>query len=310
MTEDNVMEDSDTHLQLDHKSPLAGSVQEFKCPECFQSNLIKDDKRGEVICLNCGMVVETKAFDFSQEKRAFTQEEIENRKHNGSPISALSDITWTTIIKTTDSNSSLELRRAAKWQTRFSWEKKNLLMAINEIKRICTNLGLPRLVAETAAILYRKVQKKNILRGRSINGFVGACVYCACRINKIPRSVVEIYEQLEFTNARDIRICYRVLVNELGLKIPRLNPVQLLPRYASLIGVSPVIVSNAEKLLSRAQKQLRISGKDPKGYIAAAIYICCKEFGEHKSQKCIANLCNITEVTLRSRIKEFLDVLH
>ena len=275
------------------------------CPECRSTSLIKDEHRGELICPECGTVVEAQSFDFSQEKRAFTAEEIESRKHNGSPISALSDISWTTIIKINEGNSSEELKRAVRWQSRLTWEKKNFLIAVNEIKRICTNLALPRLVAETSAQLYKKVQKKKILRGRSINGFVGACVYAACRMNKIPRSVVEIYEQMHYTTDRDIRICYRVLLNELKLKVPKLNPIQLMPRYASQLNIHQTVITKAEQILINAQGKLNTAGKDPKGYIAASLYIACQQLGEHRSQKQIASVCNITEVTLRSRIKEF-----
>ncbi len=275
------------------------------CPECGGKSLIEDPHRGELICSICGTVVEEGSFDFSQEKRAFTSEEVENRKHNGSPISALSDISWTTVVRATDKNSSAQLKRAVKWNSRLSWDKKNFLIAVNEIKRVCTNLGLPRIVAETAATLYKKVQKLNVLRGRSINGFVGACVYLSCRMSKIPRSVNEVYEEMPNTTDRDIRICYRVLVNELGVKVPKINAVALLPRYASSIGVSPESQSLAEKMLSAFEGGTNTAGKDPKGMIAAAIYLACKKTGENKPQKHIAIACGITEVTLRSRIKEF-----
>jgi len=277
----------------------------MRCPDCGGLNLIEDIHRGELICSTCGTFVEEMAFDFSQEKRAFTAEEVDSRKHNGSPISALSDISWTTVIKATDKNSSTELKRAVKWNSRLSWDKKNFLIAVNEIKRVCTNLSLPRIVAETAATLYKKVQKLNVLRGRSINGFVGACVYLACRMSKIPRSVNEVYAEMPNTTDRDIRICYRVLLNELCIKVPKINAVALLPRYASSIGISQESTSLAEKLLATFENGMNTAGKDPKGMIAAAIYLACKQLGENKAQKHIAMACSITEVTLRSRIKEF-----
>ncbi len=275
------------------------------CPECRSKNLIEDLHRGELICSICGTVVEEGSFDFSQEKRAFTAEEVENRKHNGSPISPLSDISWTTVVRATDKNSSAQLKRAVKWNSRLSWEKKNFLIAVNEIKRVCTNLSLPRVVAETAATIYKKIQKLNVLRGRSINGFVGACVYLACRMNKIPRSVNEVYGEMPNTTDRDIRICYRVLINELGIKVPKINAVALLPRYASAIGISAESQCIAEKLLAAFEGSRNVTGKDPKGMIAAAIYLATKKTGENKPQKHVAIACGITEVTLRSRIKEF-----
>nr|MDO8111597.1 TFIIB-type zinc ribbon-containing protein [Candidatus Sigynarchaeota archaeon] len=280
------------------------------CPECGSLNLIEDVHRGELICSICGIVIEEMAFDFSQEKRAFNAEEVDNRKHNGSPISALSDISWMTVVST-DKNSSSELRRAIKWNSRLSWDKKNLLTAVNEIKRVCINLSLPRIVAETAATLYKKVQRCNVLRGRSINGFVGACVYLACRISKIPRSVNEVYAEMPNTTDREIRICYRVLLNELRIKVPKISAVALLPRYASLLGLSPRMTSLAEKLLAAFEKNgTNTAGKDPKGMIAAAIYLACLQLGEGKPQKHIALACGVTEVTVRCRIKEFSCMPH
>jgi transcription initiation factor TFIIB len=46
------------------------------------------------------------------------------------------------------------------------------------------------------------------------------------------------------------------------------------------------------------------SGKDPKGLCAGALYLVCKIRNKKISQKEIANLVGVTEVTLRSRYKE------
>ena len=275
------------------------------CPECGSKSLIEDVHRGELICPDCGTVVEHGAFDFSQERRAYTAEEIENRKHNGTPITALTDISWTTIVRATDKNASPQLKRAVKWNSRMSWDKKNFLMAANEIKRVCTSLAVPRLVAETAATYYKKMQRLNVMRGRSINGFVGACIYLACRMSKIPRSVDEIYAQMPDTEERDIRICFRVLLDELGVKLPRINVAGLFPRYASVLGISQETTIVAEKLLTALEHAKNTAGKDPKGYIAASIYLACKQTGEIMPQKQVSSACGVTEVTLRSRIKDF-----
>lgn len=283
--------------------------KEERCPECHSTNLVWDEHRGEVICRDCGVVVEISNYDYSQEKRAFTADEFENRIHNGAPISALSDISWTTVIKLSNPRTSRQLKRAVRWQTRLTWEKRNLLMAVTDIKRICTNLALPRVVAETAAVIYKKVQKKNMMRGRSIKGFVGACIYAACKMERIPRSITEIYEQLEEVTDRDVRVCYRALLKELGIKVPRVNLVRLIPRYASILGVSPRAEARAECIFSKLASKLHTAGKDPKGFIGAALYIACRQVDERLSQKTIADACSITEVTLRSRIQEFKKLL-
>ena len=109
--------------------------------------------------------------------------------------------------------------------------------------------------------------------------------------------IFEIYEQLEEVSDRDIRVCYRALLKELGLKVLRVNLTQLIPRYASVLGVSPKVEARAGCIFSKLASKLNTGGKDPKGFIGAALYIACRQLGEKLSQKVIAEACNITEVT-------------
>ena len=51
------------------------------------------------------------------------------------------------------------------------------------------------------------------------------------------------------------------------------------------------------------------AGKDPMGVAATVLYISCKKTGEYISQKEISNVAGITEVTLRSRVKELISKL-
>jgi transcription initiation factor TFIIB len=45
-----------------------------KCPECGGINLFWNKEKGEVICKDCGLVVEDKMVDFGQEWREFDAE--------------------------------------------------------------------------------------------------------------------------------------------------------------------------------------------------------------------------------------------
>ncbi|MEX2719510.1 MAG: transcription initiation factor IIB family protein [Candidatus Sigynarchaeum springense] len=278
------------------------------CPECNNPCLIEDSRRGELVCTSCGAVIEGETFDFS-ERRAFSEEEVEKRRHNGAPITALTDIAWTNILKATSKNASPTLKRAARWNSCLNWEKKSLLVAITEIKRVCSALGVPRIVAETAATYFRKIQKRNVLRGRSIHGFIGGCIYLACRTSHVPRSVDDIYKEMPGTADRDIRIGYGVLVTELKVRVPRLSAVALLPRFSSMLNLKQDTLNLAERMLVALEKRNNTTGKDPKGMIAAVIYIACKIKGEETSQKRVAAACSVTEVTIRSRLKEINAIL-
>jgi transcription initiation factor TFIIB len=50
-------------------------------------------------------------------------------------------------------------------------------------------------------------------------------------------------------------------------------------------------------------------GKDPMGITAAVLYIACQLKGEEVTQKQIADVAEVTEVTIRNRKKELMKKL-
>jgi transcription initiation factor TFIIB len=55
---------------------------------------------------------------------------------------------------------------------------------------------------------------------------------------------------------------------------------------------------------SSSKNGLSTNGKDPKGFAASAIYLAAKPTEYRKTQTEVSNAAKITEVTLRTRIKE------
>jgi len=242
-------------------------------------------------------------------KRAFTKQEKERRERTGSPISILlPDMGLSTII---DKNNikSPDLKRAAKWNSRMTWDKRNMLIATTELKRIGSNLNLPNHVKKAAIRLYIEAFKKKLLRGRSINGMVAACLYFACRERKIPRTLQEILDQTS-VNAKNVRRCYRTIIRELNLKAPSTNPISLIPRFVAELNLDAETEKTTIKILQSFVSKYSTSGKDPKGMCAGALYLVCKKRDKRISQKEIANIVGVTEVTLRSRYKELVNKLN
>ena len=279
------------------------------CPECHSEFIISDSHRGETICSNCGLVIDDHIPDTERnERRAFTQEEKEKRERTGSPISVLlPDMGLSTIIDP-KAKMSQTMKRVIKWNSRMSWNKRNLLIATTEIKRIGSNLNLPLRVKELSAKIYRKAFNLKLLRGRSIKAMVAAALYYSCRKEKIPRTLQELVDQTTCT-ARDIRRCYRIIIRELELKVPAMDPVMLIPKYSDELGLSLQVEKAAAELLNKFRQRMTTSGKDPKGLVAAAIYLASQRLHEAKSQSRIAKTIGVTEVTLRSRYKEFLSII-
>ena len=57
-----------------------------KCPECGSVNLTYDEQRGEIICNDCGLVIEEKMVDTGQELHG-QFEKGEKKGRGGAPLS-------------------------------------------------------------------------------------------------------------------------------------------------------------------------------------------------------------------------------
>ena len=74
-----------------------------KCDECGSRNLSKDESRGEVVCDDCGLVLEDKVIDQGAEWRVFSPEQGDQRARTGAPMTVMlhdkglsADIDWQT----------------------------------------------------------------------------------------------------------------------------------------------------------------------------------------------------------------------
>jgi transcription initiation factor TFIIB len=273
------------------------------CPEC-NGNVISLNQIGEIVCSDCGLVIKERSVDLSHsDKRAYTSQEKNQREHTGAPISSLlPDMGLTTVIDRKNIKDP-DLKRAVKWNTRITWEKRNILIATTELKRICSNLNLPNHIKFEAIKLYKEAFKKKLLRGRSINSMIAASIYLAIRLKRIPRTLQEILDESS-ESEKDIRRCYRVLIREFNIKSPNTNPSDLIPTYIATLKLGPDIEINSTKIVNAYSERFSTSGKDPKGIVAGAIYLACRMKELELTQKRIAEVVGVTEVTLRSRYKE------
>ena len=197
--------------------------------------------------------------------------------------------------------SSIERLRT--WDSRtqaHSSADRNLRQALNEMGKLKDKLALTNAVIEKAAYIYRKSMERKLVRGRSIQGLVAACIYAACRDTETPRTLVDIAKGINIRR-KDVARCYRLIYRELELKMPVVDPVKGVSRIASIAGLGEKSKRKATAILNEAKRTGLVAGKDPMGIAAAALYLACISTGEVKSQKDISIASGVTEVTIRNR---------
>jgi len=300
------------------EAQAAEPSEEVACPP---EAVVFDAERGEYICAETGEIIEARLVQQGPEWRAFTPEEKEKRSRVGGPLSpTVHDHGLTTVIDWRDRDAGgkklepkkrLEFLRYRKWQIRSRIQSsvdRNQAQAMNELERLSNQLRLSKAVKEEAAIVYRRAVERGLVRGRSIESVMAAAIYLACRLKRVPRSLDEIAAQTKATR-KEIARCYRLLVRELQVKVPVVNPLDYLPRLGSLLGLSGKTLKRAAEVLEAAREKALVAGKDPAGLAAAAIYIATLLEGEKRTQKEIASVAGVTEVTVRNRYKELVTQL-
>ena len=140
------------------------------------------------------------------------------------------------------------------------------------------------------------------MRGRSISALIASALYAACRDTETPRTLKDIGQSSNIKR-KDIARCYRLLLRELELKMPVVDPVKCIARIASKAGLSEKTKRKATKILQTAEELKISAGKDPMGLAATVLYLSCTLNGEDKTQREIADASNVTEVTIRNRVK-------
>ena len=290
------------------------------CPKCGSKQLITDTENGETFCANCGLVVEEYIIDRGPEWRAFTVDEKSNRSRTGLGISySLYDKGLSTIFRgDRDSygnrlkdEARIKMGRLRRYDNRSKFDetwRRNLSIAMAELDRMSTSLHLPQSVKEYAAVIYRKSLKKDLIRGRSIDAFVSASLYAACRQNHLPRPLKEISE-VSTREYQEIARTYRLLLRELRLKMPVDDPMKFIPGIASKLNLRRDTEQLAVEILRTAKKKGTLTGKDPRGLAAAALYMASLDNEDRRVQKDVAEAAGTTEVTLRNRLRGLEDAL-
>jgi transcription initiation factor TFIIB len=288
----------------------------FECPECESANVHEDEARGELVCDDCGLVLEEGNIDRGPEWRAFDHDERQSKSRVGAPVTkTMHDKGLTTTIDWKDrdaygrmisSNKRSQMARLRKWQERIRTKdagERNLQFALSEIDRMASGLGLPRPVRETVSVIYRRALKEDLIRGRSIEGVATAALYAGCRQEGIPRSLEEIanYSRVE---RKEIGRTYRYVSQELGLEMRPVDPKEYVPRFCSKIGVSERVQQKSIDIIEETAAKGLLSGKSPTGYAAAAIYAATLLCNEKRTQKEVAEVAKVTEVTIRNRYQE------
>ncbi len=249
------------------------------------------------------------------EWRSFSNEEKDERSRTGLPTSiAIHDMGLATIIGGENKDAAgralsgamkSSVERLRTWDRRSQVHEsadRNLKQAFSELRRLSEKLSVSEAVTERAAYIYRKALERNLVRGRSITAILAASLYAACRDREVPRTLKDV-AAIGNIKKKDLARSYRLLLKEMDITMPVVDPMKCMSKIASRANVSGKTQKRAREILLRAEQARISAGKDPMGISASALYVACILEGENMTQRDIADAAGVTEVTIRNRYK-------
>ena len=248
------------------------------CPECNGKSLFYSESNAEYNCNSCGLVIE----DSMPEYTEFIKQSsgIQTKPVDG---------------------------RIFKSAWLLTTKEKNLRNAGITLDSISMKLNLPSYAKEQAYQLYEEAVKRDLCIGRDNESMLYACIYNACLQNNIPKTALEIAIHTDL-KVKHILNAHKILNRKFSLIAKIIEPAQLLPKYASALSLSQKCMTRAEEILEKIKNTHVCSGKNPRSVAAAVLYIATIECEEPVTQRDIANQMQVTEVTIRRRYKEILQI--
>jgi len=294
------------------------------CPEC-KSSLIDDVQSGELICSTCGIVVAEQMADYGPETRSTNLEDkMRLARATGQTTYSQHDLGITTEIsistrdfsgKTISSQVANQMYNLRKWQQRVrvsSPRERRLSNVLSRIGETCENVSLSKNVLETASMIYRNLDGKVEVKGKSVTSISAATVYMACKQCNVVRSLEEICRGV--CQPKDVKAktklaarYYRTLVMELGTDTaPVLTMDKYISKIANLTKTDVRVERLALEISQKTKNNNLADGKAPNGIAAAYLYVASILLGQSVLQRDVSSVAGVTEVTIRNRCKEIL----
>lgn len=289
------------------------------CPECNNGPLHNDLEAGEVVCGSCGLVVREVGPNDGPEWRAYTAAEYSDRSRATPITSGPPGVGPATVISPRSrdikgaklpAETMTKFRRLRRQERKaiFKHSDRTLVVGHSTIQVAGNILALPRSVMDTAYSYFCSAKGAEVIRGRSVRGVSGACIYASCKDHGIVRSMKEIAKSIDMDRKRLFGV-FSELQKRGIYKQKRLKLPKFLSKAVDNMDLSGDIVDVSMKLLKSIEEEGFTIGQSPPGVIAGILYIAGRVTGNFRDQASIAVQLGVTEVTIRNRYKKILQYL-
>jgi len=288
------------------------------CPSHPDAPLVEDHRAGDMICSECGLVVGDRVIDVGSEWRTFSNDKGgEDRSRVGAAENSLlgsSDLS--TIIGPAKGGGGGfgggfggggggEGGPMYSNHRTVSSSDRTLMNAFRTISNMCDRINLPKTISDRSNFLFKKVHEGKCLKGRSNDAIASACLYIACRQEGVPRTFKEIVA-ISTVSKKEIGRCFKLIIKAHEMNPDMIRTGDFMHRWCATLGLPKDVQKAATNIAKMAVDLDIVPGRSPISVAAAAIYMASQASSDKRSQKEIADIAGVADVTIRQSYKLML----
>jgi len=279
------------------------------CKFHLDAPLIEDYRAGDQICSECGLVVGDRVIDVGSEWRTFSNEKggedksrvgaAENTLLGSSDLSTMIGPGTGKASFTTDGTAIYNNRRTA------SSSDRTLINAFRTISNMADRINLPKTIVDRSNQLFKLVHDGKHLKGRANDAIAAAALYIACRQEGVPRTFKEIVA-VSTVSKKEIGRCFKLILKAHDTSVDLITTGDFMSRFCGTLSMSREVQKGATYIAKKAVDLDIVPGRSPISVAAAAIYMASQASDDKRTQREIADIAGVADVTIRQSYKLML----
>ena len=230
--------------------------------DCEDQDLFTDERTGDTICRNCGLVVADRSIDQGKEWRSYTRIEENSKARTGAPTSLMiPDKGLTTRVGWLKKGTPEQIARSKRLQktnrrNRGTNIERNLKKAFEIMRIVCGYLKINDVSREKGTLIYREAVKRRLSRGRPMDALVCASLFVGCKQKGTPKPLEDFRR---FADEKQIKNCIALLSDEMGININASKPIAFIQEIAEKGCISDEARVKAYKILNALKNTISYS---------------------------------------------------
>lgn len=287
------------------------------CPYHPKAILIEDDRAGDQICSECGLVVGDRVIDVSIEWKIFENERIlkniidsirkdysedtENPLLENSDLSMLDGPSYS--YKSDKKSDTITYKNKFKMYSK----KRTLSNLIREIGIMADRVNLSKRIVDRARVLVKEINDCKHLQFRSNDSIASAILFTACKQERQPRTFKEI-SAISSVSENEIYKVSKLIKKALQTTADSEKTEDLILKFCCKLKLSETVKKLATHIARKTVEYNIVPGHSIISVTAAAVFMAFQESDEKRSIQEIANIVGVTEPEIERPYKLMLPV--